>query len=57
MIVCVCNAIREREVRDAAQKGARSPARAYRDLGFQVKCGQCIPFARDIIGRERATAC
>ena len=57
MIVCVCNAIKEREVRDAAQKGARSPARAYRDLGCQVKCGQCVPFARDIIGRERATAC
>lgn len=57
MIVCVCNAIKEREVRDAARKGARSPAGAYRSLGCQVKCGQCIPFARDVIGHERATAC
>lgn len=57
MIVCVCNAIKERQVREAARQGASSPARAYRNLGCQVKCGQCIPFARDIIGRERATAC
>jgi bacterioferritin-associated ferredoxin len=56
MIVCVCNALKEREVRDAARKGARSPAGAYRSLGCQVKCGQCVPFARDVIGHERATA-
>ncbi len=56
MIVCVCNALKEQQVRDAARGGARTPARAYRSLGCQVKCGQCIPFARNIIGGERATA-
>lgn len=57
MIVCVCNALKEQQVRDAVRQGARSPSGAYRKFGCQVKCGQCIPFARDIIGHERATAC
>jgi len=56
MIVCVCNAIREKEVRSAAQGGATSACQAYRSLGRQLKCGQCLPFAREIIDAERAAA-
>jgi bacterioferritin-associated ferredoxin len=57
MVVCVCNAIREREVRDAARCGARNPGKAYRSLGFKIQCGQCLPFAREIIRAEHAIAC
>lgn len=57
MVVCVCNAIRERDVRDAARSGARSPGKAYRSLGCKMQCGQCIPFAREIIRAEHAIAC
>jgi bacterioferritin-associated ferredoxin len=56
MVVCVCNAIRERDVREAARGGATSACQAYRALGRQPKCGQCIPFAREIIDEERAAA-
>lgn len=56
MVVCVCNAIREQEVRDAARDGATSTCQAYRALGRQLKCGQCVPFAREIIKEERAAA-
>ena len=56
MVVCVCNAIREQEVRSAAREGARSACQAYRTLGYQAKCGQCVPFAREIINSERAAA-
>ncbi len=56
MVVCVCNAIRERDVRDAARNGAISACQAYRALGCQAKCGQCVPFARTIIAQERAAA-
>ncbi len=56
MVVCVCNAIREAEVREAARCGATSACKAYRALGRQPKCGQCIPFAREIIDSERAAA-
>jgi bacterioferritin-associated ferredoxin len=56
MVVCVCNAIREREVRTAAREGAISACQAYRALGLSPKCGQCVPFARAIIAEERAAA-
>lgn len=56
MVVCVCNAIREQEVREAARNGAMSACQAYRQLGRQAKCGQCVPFAREIIAQERAAA-
>lgn len=49
MIVCVCNAIRESEVRDAAREGIRVPGQAYARLGYRVRCGQCVPFAREIL--------
>lgn len=56
MMVCVCNAIREREVREAARNGSMTACQAYRALGRQPKCGQCVPFARSIIDDERAAA-
>jgi bacterioferritin-associated ferredoxin len=57
MVVCVCNAIRERDVRSAARNGSANPRCAYRKLGCQIRCGQCLPFAREIIEAERAIAC
>lgn len=56
MVVCICNAIREQDVRKAARNGARSACQAYRTLGRQPKCGQCVPFARAIIDEECAAA-
>jgi bacterioferritin-associated ferredoxin len=56
MVVCVCNAIREHQVRDAARSGATTACQAYRCLGRQAKCGQCVGFARAIIDDERAAA-
>ena len=55
MVVCVCNALREKDVREAARTGAKSPARAYRSLGCNVKCGMCVPFAREVIRTERVS--
>jgi bacterioferritin-associated ferredoxin len=56
MIVCVCNAIRECDVRAAARAGASCPTSAYRARGAKPRCGQCFSFAREIIAAERATA-
>lgn len=55
MVVCVCNAIREKDLRAAARDGAESPCSAYAQLGRRPKCGQCVPFARSIIAAERAS--
>ena len=56
MIVCVCNAIRESQVRKAAREGAGCPATAYAAVGRRARCGQCFSFAREIIAAERVTA-
>lgn len=56
MVVCVCNAIREREVRAAAREGACDPVKAYASLGRRPRCGQCVPYAREVIASELATA-
>jgi bacterioferritin-associated ferredoxin len=56
MIVCICNGIREKEVRAAARSGAACPTSAYRACGQKPRCGQCFSFAREIISAERATA-
>lgn len=56
MVVCVCNAIREKDVRAAARQGARCPRSAYASLGRRFRCGQCVPFAKEIIASESAAA-
>ncbi|HEX8644686.1 MAG TPA: (2Fe-2S)-binding protein [Allosphingosinicella sp.] len=56
MIVCICNAIRETELRKAAREGASCPSSAYAQVGCRPRCGQCFSFARQVIASERATA-
>ena len=56
MIVCVCNAISESDVRKAAREGAACTRTVYRAIGRKPRCGQCLPLAREIIATERATA-
>lgn len=53
MIVCVCNAITEQEVRDLARAGARTPEAAYETLGHEPQCGTCLCYAQEIIDNER----
>ncbi len=56
MIVCICNAIREKDVRIAAQQGARTASEAYATLARRPKCGQCFRFAESLIADEFARA-
>jgi bacterioferritin-associated ferredoxin len=56
MVVCHCNAIRESQVREAARSGASCPYTAYAVLGRRPQCGQCIPFARELIAQEQRAA-
>ena len=56
MIVCVCNALGEAQVREAVRAGSKRPACAYARLGCKPVCGQCLPFARQVIRDEAARA-
>ena len=54
MIVCVCNAIREEEIRGIAKCGARCPRSAYAALGCEPQCGTCLDYAQEIIDEVHA---
>ena len=54
MIVCVCNAICEEQVRSLARKGAPCPQAAYRRLGCEPQCCSCLDYAAEIIDEERS---
>ena len=55
MVVCICNAIREHQIRGVARQ-CQTACQAYSALGCQAKCGQCSVVARQIIDQERAAA-
>lgn len=56
MVVCICNAIREHQVRAVARNGCQTACQAYRALGCEPKCGQCAVVARAILEEERSAA-
>ena len=53
MIVCSCNRITEKEVRDLARAGCATPEKAYACLGCEVQCGCCVDYAQEIMDAER----
>jgi len=54
MIVCVCNAITEDELRHVARYGAPCARKAYAALGCEPQCCTCLPYAQEIIEEVRA---
>ncbi|MBS0476598.1 MAG: (2Fe-2S)-binding protein [Proteobacteria bacterium] len=56
MFVCVCNAIRECELRAAARTHPGDVDAVYAALGKVPQCGSCLDEATEIIIDERACA-
>jgi bacterioferritin-associated ferredoxin len=52
MIICLCNRITEKEVREAARGGSRTPEDAYASLGCEPQCGCCLDYAQEVIDAE-----
>jgi bacterioferritin-associated ferredoxin len=49
MIVCVCKAVSERQIRTAVKGGATSLRDLTRDLGIGTCCGKCLPEAKSAL--------
>jgi bacterioferritin-associated ferredoxin len=49
MIVCVCNAVSDREIRAAVAAGAHSFAEVQAQLGVATCCGRCRECAARIV--------
>ena len=55
MIVCVCNALRERDCREAAgDPSVRRAGCVYRRLNCRVRCGACVATMQSIVEELRA---
>ena len=55
MIVCVCNNISDREIRQAVDLGLSSMAELRRDLGVATCCGKCHTCAREVLSDHMNT--
>ena len=53
MIVCVCNNISDREIRQAVELGITSMDELSRDLGVAPCCGQRADYAEMVLATER----
>lgn len=53
MYVCICNAIRDCELREAARLCPGDADAVYEHLGCQPQCGQCLDEAAMILIDER----
>lgn len=50
MYVCICNALSENKVREAADLlgGAATASEIFRSLGTRPQCGKCVSHALDV---------
>lgn len=57
MIVCVCNNISDREIRQAVDLGLSSMAELRETLGVATCCGKCDSYAEEVLSAhvERTT--
>ncbi|MDH3748027.1 MAG: (2Fe-2S)-binding protein [Gammaproteobacteria bacterium] len=56
MYVCICNAITEKQIRQAAKAGARDLWALQRSLGVASGCGTCKESASNILRETTAKA-
>jgi bacterioferritin-associated ferredoxin len=49
LYVCVCKAITDHQIREAAKNGARTLNELRRDLGVASECGNCAAYARQYL--------
>ncbi|MEL7491378.1 MAG: (2Fe-2S)-binding protein [Pseudomonadota bacterium] len=56
MYVCICNALKDKELAAAAKKDAVSVGDVFRRCGTRPQCGKCLPDVAKIIEKERVQA-
>ena len=56
MYVCVCHAVTERQIRQAAASGAKNLRDLRRDLGVTLDCGRCAVCALHCLRAAQAKA-
>ena len=53
MYVCICNAVTDKQIRQAAESGVEDLWGLQRELGVAVGCGACKEMASEILRENR----
>lgn len=53
MYVCVCKAVTDRQIREAANGGARTLRDLRNELGITIDCGRCASCANECLQEAR----
>ena len=53
MYVCICNAVTDKQIRQAAKRGANDLWSLERELGVAAGCGSCREMASEILAEHR----
>lgn len=53
MYTCICNAIRETDLRHAARRHHGDAESVYAQLGKRPNCGQCLEEAEEVLAEAR----
>ena len=54
MIVCVCRAVSDREIRSSVRDGAQTMRQLRTELGVATCCGKCGPRVRELLDEHRS---
>ena len=54
MYVCICNAITDRQIRQAAESGVRNLWQLQKELGVASNCGKCKEAAMEILSDSKS---
>ncbi len=52
MYACVCNGLKDRQVREAAQCGAGTVGQVFRAYDCKLNCATCVSNIREILEDE-----
>jgi bacterioferritin-associated ferredoxin len=56
MYVCVCNAVNDRQVREALEEGWNSLSSLRQRLGYNSSCGRCTGCLRKMIETHQSVS-
>jgi bacterioferritin-associated ferredoxin len=54
MYVCICNGIKDSDVRNSVADGAQKVSHVFKKQGCKPECARCVNCIRDIIQEETA---
>ena len=52
MYICICNAVTDREIRQAVRLGAKTLHDLREGLGVATQCGKCASCAKGVLREE-----